>query len=239
LPLEPEVIELIRKGEISDYTDRSKLAKILRERGWEPDEAKGIWRIDERANLLTDVTKGIQRLDVVKDSIVSAFNWSIEEGPLSHELVRGVKVRLLDAQIHEDPVHTGPAQMIPATRRSLYASFLSAEPHLLEPILKVTVKVPADQVGNVTKIIVGKRGKIISMEQKEHLMYVVGEFPTSETFDLSEAMRGATAGKAFWGTEFYRWEFVPNSLIGSLIQDIRKRKGLSLEPPKISDFTEA
>ncbi|MEM3736928.1 MAG: elongation factor EF-2 [Candidatus Bathyarchaeia archaeon] len=238
-PLEPEVVEMIRKGEISDYTDRSKLAKALREVGWEADEAKGVWRIDERANILVDVTKGIQRLDVVKDSIVSAFNWSIEEGPLAHELVRGVKVRLLDAQIHEDPVHTGPAQIIPATRRSIYASFLSADPTLMEPILKITVKVPADQVGNVTRIIVGKRGKIISMEQKEHLMYVIGELPTPETFDLSEAMRSATAGKAFWGTEFFRWEFVPTSLIGGLIQDIRKRKGLSPEPPKISDFAEA
>jgi len=238
-PLEPEVIELIRKGEISDYTDRAKLAKILRQLGWEPEDAKGVWRIGEHANMLIDVTKGIQRLDVVKDSIISAFNWCSEEGPIAHELVRGAKVRLLDAQIHEDPVHTGPAQMIPATRRSFYASFLSADPVLLEPILKVNVKVPADQVGNVTKIIVGKRGKIISMEQKEHLMYVIGELPTAETFDISEAMRSATAGKAFWGTEFSRWELVPASLIGGLVQEIRKRKGLPPELPKISDFTEA
>jgi len=237
-PLEPEVIEMIRKKEISDYTDRNKLAKILRDIGWDKNEARGVWRVDGHANLLTDVTKGIQRLDVVKDSIVSAFNWVVEEGPIAHEMTRGIKVKLTDAQIHDDPVHTGPAQIMPATRRSLFASFLSAQPALLEPILKNTVKVPSDQVGNVTKIIVGRRGKILSMEQKEHLMYVVGEIPTSETFDLSEAMRGATAGKAFWGTEFSHWDFVPVSLTGPLIQEIRKRKGLSPELPKISDFVE-
>ena len=237
-PLEPEIIELIRKGEISDYTPRHQVAKILREHGWDADEARGVWRVDEHANILTDVTKGIQRLDVVKDSIVSAFNWSIEEGPLAYETIRGIKVKLVDAQIHEDPVHTGPAQIMPATRRSLYASFLSASPALLEPILKVTVKVPSEQVGNVTKIIVGKRGKVLSMEQKEHIMHVVGEIPTSETFDLSEVMRSATAGKAFWGTEFSRWEFVPSSMMDSLVREIRKRKGLSPEPPKIDDFIE-
>ncbi|RLI27386.1 MAG: hypothetical protein DRO52_00390 [Candidatus Hecatellales archaeon] len=128
---------------------------------------------------------------------------------------------------------------MPATRRTFYASFLSAEPALLEPILKVTVKVPADQVGNVTKIIVGRRGKVVSMEQKEYLMYITGELPTAETFDLSEAMRSATAGKAFWGTEFLKWEFVPSSMVGQLIREIRKRKGLSPEPPTIKDFVEA
>ena len=235
-PLQPDVMELIRKGEISDYTDKAKLAKILREHGWEPKEAKGVWRIDEHRNILTDVTKGLQRLDVVKDSITSALNWSFEEGPISQEVVRGVKVSLIDARIHEDPVHTGPAQIMPATRRSLFASFLSAEPTLLEPILKINVKIPAEQVGNVTRIVVSKRGKIISMEQKEHIMQVVGEIPTAEAFDLSEVMRGATAGKAFWGTEFSRWNFVPASLLGQLIRDIRTRKGLPPEPPKINDF---
>ncbi|MFH1328892.1 MAG: elongation factor EF-2 [Candidatus Bathyarchaeota archaeon] len=238
-PLDPKIMEIIRKGEISDYTDRGKLAKIFRDQGWAADEAKGVWRIDEHANIFTDVTKGIQRLDVIKDSILSAFTWSMEEGPIAHELARGIKVKLIDAQIHEDPVHTGPAQIIPATRKSLFSSFLSADPALMEPILKVTVKIPQEQVGNVTKVIAGKRGKVVSVEQKGHLIYVVGEIPTVETFDLSEVMRSSTAGKAFWGIEFSRWEYVPNSLIGSLIQDIRKRKGLSLEPPKISDFAEA
>lgn len=237
-PLEPEIIELIRKGEITDYTPHHVVAKILREHGWDADEARGVWRISEHCNILTDVTKGIQRLDVVKDSIISAFNWSIDEGPLAYEVIRGVKVKLVDAQIHEDPVHTGPAQIMPATRRSLYASFLSASPTLLEPILKVNVKVPPDQVGNVTKIIVGRRGKIVSLEQKEHIMYIVGEIPTAETFDLSEAMRGATAGRAFWGTEFYKWEPVPSSMVDSLIREIRKRKGLPPEPPSIEDFIE-
>jgi len=234
-PLQPDVIGLIRKGEISDYTDKAKLAKILREHDWEPNEAKGVWRIDEHNNILTDVTKGLQRLDVVKDSIISAFNWSFEDGPIAQEVVR-VKVSLVDAQIHEDPVHTGPAQIMPATRRSLFASFLSADPTLLEPILKINVKIPAEQVGNVTRIVVSKRGKIVSMDQKEHIMQVIGEIPTSEAFDLAEVMRGATAGKAFWGTEFSRWNFVPASLVGEIIREIRTRKGLPPEPPKINDF---
>ena len=77
------------------------------------------------------------------------------------------------------------------------------------------------------------------MEQKGHLVYVVGELPTSETFDLSEVMRGATAGRAFWGLEFSHWASVPGSMITQVIADIRTRKGLPPEPHKAEDFLEA
>ncbi len=54
-----------------------------------------------------------------------------------------------------------------------------------------------------------------------------GEIAASETFDLSEKMRGATAGKAMWNTYFKSWQAVPNSIFRSLVADVRKRKGLN------------
>ncbi len=74
------------------------------------------------------------------------------------------------------------------------------------------------------------------MEQKEVVTIIQGEIPTSETFDLSEAMRGATAGKAMWNTYFKSWAPVPASMLGQLVSEIRKRKGLSPEPPSASEF---
>jgi elongation factor 2 len=116
---------------------------------------------------------------------------------------------------------------------------MSANPTLLEPVQKITVKAPPDLLGAVTSVISQKRGKVLAVDQKGHLVYIVGEFPTSETFDLSEVMRGATAGRAFWGLEFSHWAPVPGSLIGQVIADIRKRKGLPPEPHKAEDFLEA
>jgi elongation factor 2 len=87
-------------------------------------------------------------------------------------------------------------------------------------------------------VISQKRGKIVSVDQRGHLVYIVGELPTAETFDLSEVMRGQSQGRAFWGLEFARWSPVPQSLIGQVITDIRKRKGLSPEPPTAQDFVE-
>ncbi|MEM2921783.1 MAG: elongation factor EF-2, partial [Candidatus Bathyarchaeia archaeon] len=230
-PLSPKLVEMIRSGIIHDGMDRREMAKILRDEGWDTDEARNVWVVDERSNILTDVTKGVQRLDQVKGSITIGFTDAMQAGPLAGEPVRGVKIRLEDATVHEDPVHFGPGQMIPATRAGIFAAILSANPALLEPLLKIDVKLPVEQVGLITSVIAQKRGKTLSIDQKEYLTFVTGEIPAAEAFDLSEVIRGATGGRAFWGTEFSRWELVPVGLQKALVAEIRKRKGMSPEPP--------
>jgi elongation factor 2 len=106
----------------------------------------------------------------------------------------------------------------------------------MEPIQRITAKVSPDLLGAVTSVISQKRGKIVSVDQKGNIVHIVGEIPTAETFDLSEDLRGATAGRAFWGLEFARWSSVPASMIGQVIQDIRKRKGLPADIQKAEDF---
>ena len=237
-PLEEEVIELIRKGELFDEMDRKQIAKILREHGWDADMARGVWTIDPRGNILVDMTKGAQYLQETKAMIIGGFQRVMQEGPLAAENMRGVKAILVNVELHEDPVHRGYAQIAPATWRSLYASILSADPILLEPVLKIEAKVPPDMMGAVTSVISSKRGRVINVTQQEYITVVVGEIPAAETFDLSEAMRSATMGKAFWATEFHAWKPVPASIRDKVIQEIRKRKGLPPQIPKISDFVE-
>jgi len=235
-PLPQEIVDMIKRGDIGGYMDRHALARILRDKGWEAEDARGVWSVDESCNILTDVTKGAQYVQEAKDTIISGYEWSIKEGPLAYEQIRGLKVKIEDISLHEDPVHRGPAQIMPMTRRAFFAAFLSADPCLLEPVQKITAKIPPDLLGAVTSVISQKRGRVISVDQRGHLVYVVGEMPTAETFDLSEVLRSATAGRAFWGLEFSHWSPVPASLVGQVIQDIRKRKGLPLEPSKIEDF---
>jgi elongation factor 2 len=125
---------------------------------------------------------------------------------------------------------------MPAIRDSIFQGFLSFNPIMLEPIMKIDMKVPQDFLGGVTRIVAGKRGKILSMDQVGQLMHLVSEVPVSETFDLSDELRSATAGKAFWGTEFARWAPVPSSLLLETVKKIRERKGLSPNPPTPQEF---
>ncbi|MCS7142202.1 MAG: elongation factor EF-2 [Aigarchaeota archaeon] len=236
--LDETVIELIRKGEIFDEMDRKQLSKTLRDLGFDADEARNVWTIDPNGNVLIDMTKGAQYLHETKSMIISGFQRVVQEGPLAGERMRGVKAVLVNVDLHEDPVHRGFAQIAPATWRSLYASILSASPTILEPVLKIEVKVPADLIGAVTSILSSKRGRIHDVRQGEFITIVTGEMPASETGDLSEVMRNATMGKAFWGTEFYAWRPVPASLFEKVVMDIRKRKGMPLEWPKIGDYVE-
>lgn len=236
-PLNEQTIQLIQLGTVHEDMDTKERAKILREQaGWETGAARGIWAIDSYINVLVDATKGLQYMREIKDTVVQAFRLDMSEGPLAREPIRGMFVKITDAMVHDDPAHRGPAQLMPAIRDAIFQGFLTANPILLEPIMKLDMKVPQDFLGGVTRIVAGKRGKVVSMDQMEQTMRLVAEIPVSETFDMSDQLRSATAGKAFWGTEFARWSSVPSSLFAETIRKIRERKGLSPEPPKPEEF---
>jgi elongation factor 2 len=231
-----DIIEIIKTGQIKEDMDKKEMAKILREKGWNADEARNVVAIDTGGNVLVDETKGVQFIQESMDSIKSGFDDVVHSGPIAHEAVRGVKFILHHFVPHEDPAHRGLAQLMPATRRSMLGSMLIADPVLLEPILGMEIKCPQEQIGTVAGILSGKRGKLLNVEQKGLISIIQGEIPASETFDLSEVMRGGTAGKAMWNTYFKTWQPVPLSIFRNLIAEIRKRKGLNPEPPSYDEF---
>jgi elongation factor 2 len=235
-PLPNEVVELIRNGTLGENTDKKTVAKILRERGWDADVARSVVQIDPKGNMFTEETKGVQFLSESMDSILAGFNDIMTNGPLAYEFCRGVKVTLTHYVPHEDPAHRTYAQLMPASRRAILGAMLSANPTLLEPVLGIEVKGPGDLIGAITGVISGKRGKLINIEQREVLTIIQGEVPAAETFDISEVMRGATAGKAVWNTHFKTWQPVPTNMLLPLVTEIRKRKGLSAEPPTPEEF---
>jgi elongation factor 2 len=235
-PLGDEIIDLIKTGQLKEDLDRKEMAKILRAKGWEADQARKVAAVDPSGNLLVDETKGVQFIQESIDSIRSGFDDVVHSGPLARETVRGLKFVLHHFVPHEDPAHRGLAQLMPATRRSMLGSMLIAEPILLEPILGIEIKCPQEQIGVVAGILSGKRGKLLNVDQKGVIAIIQGEVPASETFDLSEIMRGGTAGKALWSTYFKAWQPVPQSLLKPLVTDIRKRKGLNPDPPSPDEF---
>ena len=235
-PLEPEIAHMLRTGEISDIKDKKVVSDLLKGAGWDTDTIKRVMRFDSRGNVLINGTKGVQFVQESTDSINSGFDEIMKEGPLCKEQMRDCKFIFSHFVPHEDTAHRGLSQLGPASRRACLGALLTAGTTVLEPVLAIEVRVPTDLVGNVATVLSGKRGKVIDMVQKGAASIVTGEIPASETFTLSEEMRGQTAGRATWNTSFKAWSEIPKSIRVATIADIRKRKGLAPDVPNASEF---
>ncbi len=235
-PCPPEVIRVFKEGLVDlKKTDKSLRRKILTEAGLSGEEAAGVQEFFE-GNIFVDVTKGLQYLNETMELILEGFRDAMRAGPLAREPCMGLKVKLVDAKLHEDAVHRGPAQVIPAVRSAIFAAMLQAKPTLLEPYQKVFITVPQDMLGNVTRELQGRRGQIIEINTEGDMVTIVAKAPVKEMFGFAGAIRSATSGKAIWSTEFAGFEPVPPNLVEQFIMEVRKRKGLKLEIPKPEDF---
>jgi len=231
-PLEKSVVDAILKGDLVQ-TDRIKDKKsviaTLQELGMDREEAKGIEAI-HGPNVLIDVTKGIQYLNETMELVKEAFIEAMDRGPLAAEKVYGVKVKLVDAKLHEDSIHRGPAQVIPAVRNAIYGAMCQAGRVLLEPIQKVFVDTPLEESGAVTREFQQRRGVIVEMEQEGEQSKITALVPVPEMFGFASAIRSATGGRVLWSTENQGHQVVPKDLQPSVVAKIRERKGLKPEP---------
>jgi elongation factor 2 len=231
-PLENETIELMENGELVEETGQRQIEKMLQEK------AKNVWALDEHGNALIELTENIQNIHEAKDSIISGFRWACKTGPLCEEPLRGVKVELLDAQLHEEPKQREPIQIMRAISRAILGSALTAKPALLEPVYKISVSVPNQWFGTCSNILTRRRGKILAAEHRDALTVIAGYIPVAETFGLSAEMRSATSGHAFWQCTFARWEKIPENIAKEVIGQIRRRRGLPPEIPKPEKFVD-
>lgn len=234
-PLQSAVIELIKNNEVSMRQQEVERRDILMKAGMSKEEAKGITHIYE-SNIFIDMTKGIQYLHETMELVLEGYEEVMKAGPLSREPSMGVKVKLIDAKLHEDAVHRGPAQVIPASRQAIQAAMLMAGATLLEPFQKVFIHVPQEQMGGAMREIQGRRGAILDMKTEGDTTIIEAKAPVAQLFGFSGDIRSATEGRAMWSTEFAGFEPVPASMLNDIVMDIRKRRGLKLEMPKPSDF---
>lgn len=235
-PLEEEIYSAIREGKIPEGKVRGKaLASEFQELGLPKKEARKVIDV-HGGNILIDATRGITYLPEVIELVIQAFEEAVEGGPTSREKVIKLKVKLLDAQIHEDPVHRGPAQVIPAVRSAIFACMLTGGAIILEPNQYIFINVPHEFMGQATKEIQTRRGQIRDIKQDESSIMVEGKTPVAELFGFSGDIRSATEGRALWTTEFAGFEKVPKELQPEVVRAIRSRKGLKEQSPKVSDF---
>lgn len=235
--LPDEIIEAMKAGKISEMQTRDDRVKVLKAFGWETDDAKGVVAI-EGNNILVNRIKGRQYVEEVMDHIKSGFREAVFTSVLAKEPAYGLRVNLEDITVHEDPVHRGPAQILPMTWRPIWCTFLLSDPKLLEPLISFECKVPNEFVSSVIATVQKRRGKILDMINEEDMIIVKAEMPVAESFGLAEELRSSTEGRAFWATQFSRWALVPEQMQAEIITQIRERRGLPPTPPRAEEFFE-
>ena len=231
--ISPEIYRAMTGGEIRDGEIKGKKLELknkLIELGMEKEDAKKILLIQNHCMLL-DNTKGIQYLNESMEDIKDAFTDVTESGPLSKEPCSALMVRIHDAELHEDAVHRGPAQIIPAIRYPIIQGMLKIGVTYLEPRQVLRIDTPQDYIGNVTAEINNRRGEILNVEQEEYSAVITAKIPTAELFGFEGALKSATAGKGFQSLMDVTFEKIPNEIRDQVAIKIRQRKGLPKELP--------
>lgn len=238
-PLKDTILAALDAGTIRDGAPKGQVAvQAMIDAGLDRPTAKGVVYVSNNC-MLVDATHGVQYLNEVMELLIDGFVEATKDGPLAREKCSGVMVKIVDATIHEDPVHRGPAQIIPAMKRGMYAAMLTAGVLLVEPKQLFTINVPQEYMSDVITLLQGRRGQVQNIVQDREQMSITAKMPVSEVIKgFSNGLRSATQGRAIWYYEFAGYERLPGELQNKIVREIRKRKGQPEEPPKPEQFME-
>jgi elongation factor 2 len=248
MPLDAELADDIENKKVGPRDDPKERARYLADTyNWDVTDARKIWAFGPDttgANLVVDVTKGVQYMNEIKDSVVAAFQWATKEGVLCNENMRGIRFNVMDVTLHADTIHRGAGQIIPAARRCMYACQLTAAPRLLEPFFLVEIQTPESVMGGIYSVLNKRRGVMMGVDQRigTPLCTVKCHLPVMESFGFTADLRANTGGQAFPQCVFDHWAMYPGdplekgSKAASIVQNNRKRKGLKEELPPLDEF---
>jgi elongation factor G len=160
---------------------------------------------------------------VIPTGFIPAVEKGIEEamagGVVAGYPVKDVKVRLYDGQHHS--VDSSEMAFKIAGSMAFKQAAAEAEPYLLEPIMKMTISVPEDVVGDVVGDLTSRRGRPLGMEAKGQMTEITAEIPMAEVLDYAPDLRAITGGRGDYTMEFLRHEEVPSHIAQKVIAEAK------------------
>ncbi len=155
-------------------------------------------------------------------AIEKAFEASLEKGVLAGFPVLDVKVTLTDGAYHA--VDSSAMAFELATRGAYRQSMPKAGPQLLEPIMKVDVFTPEDNVGDVIGDLNRRRGMIQSQEAGVTGVRIKAHVPLSEMFGYIGDLRTMTSGRGQFSMEFEQYSPCPKNVADQVIAEVKERE---------------
>ena len=228
-PLSEALRKFLKSGELREGRVKKKdtdVAEQFQKAGWDTKESKNIKNI-YRGSVLVDNTSGIVHIGEVIELVNEGFEQVMDAGPLAREPCINLLVRLHDTKLHEDSIHRGPAQVLPAVRESIREAMVITGTVIFEPLQVLQFEAPADHMGSISKLISNKRGQLVDMMQEGEHIIVIAKLPVAEMFGLSSELRSSTEGRAAFFVKDQVFERLPFELQEKVVKQIRQRKGLS------------
>ena len=228
-PMPENIKKTIKEGEIPEMHIRKKdetVVQKLIELGLDTKEARS-WRNIYKGSALVDKTRGIVQINEVMELILEGFEQVMDAGPLAREPGMNILVRLLDCKLHEDAIHRGPAQVLPAVRDAIREAMAQAGAVVFEPMQIIQIEAPFSHMSEISKLIQNKRGQMLDMTQEGDHVTVKAKLPVAEMFGLTSELRSSTAGRGSFFVLDQVFEKLPFELQQRVIKTIRQRKGLT------------
>ena len=161
--------------------------------------------------------KGFEFVDVTKGGVIpKEFIPSVEKGlrkameksPVAGYPVVDVKCVLVDGGFH--PVDSSDMAFQLCAAQCFKQAFKKANPIIMEPVMKIEVNTPDDYIGNVTRDLTKRRGRIENMRRfRKGSQKLDGFCPLMEMFGYATALRNVTSGRANYSMEFYQYMPMP------------------------------
>jgi elongation factor G len=142
------------------------------------------------------------------------------EGVLAGYPLSDFKATLYDGSFHS--VDSNELSFKIAASMALKDGILQAKPVLLEPIMKVEIRVPEAYMGEVNRDLNGRRGRVLGMDQTDGLQVISAHVPQSELFSYATELRSITGGRGTFSAALDHYEDVPGHVADKVIEAHRK-----------------
>ena len=152
-------------------------------------------------------------------SVEKGFKQSMQNGPLAGFEVDSMKVTLEDGSFH--PVDSDSLSFELAAKLAFKEASRAAKAVIMEPIMKLEVLTPEENMGDIVGDLNRRRGQVNSMDDRAGSKVVAAEVPLSEMFGYVTSLRTLSSGRATSTMEFSHYAETPSNISESVISEIK------------------
>ncbi|MFN5711990.1 MAG: elongation factor G [Bacteroidota bacterium] len=155
-------------------------------------------------------------------SVEKGFRAAMANGVLAGFQMDSMKVRLLDGSYHA--VDSDSLSFEICARTAFREALPKCNPVLLEPIMKIEVLTPEQNMGDVVGDLNKRRGQIEGMDSKNNTQVIKAKVPLAEMFGYVTQLRTITSGRASSTMEFDHYQEAPRGVADEVVAKIKGKK---------------